>query len=106
LLILIESDTDNDIQILPTPTYKQINKEDSPIIILDNNEIFDFHKNEIDKIDQANNIMQYTQAASDDSSENDDSESEDKSSNMLWPVFQNCDQSTDQISRCCVLKSG
>ncbi|PLW54798.1 hypothetical protein PCANC_03715 [Puccinia coronata f. sp. avenae] len=106
LPILIESDTDNDIQIMPTPTYKQINKEDSPIIILDDNKIFDFHKNEIDEIDQANNIMQYTQAASDDSSENDDSESKDESSNMLWPVFQNHNKSTDQIARCRVVKSG
>ncbi|PLW22371.1 hypothetical protein PCASD_15904 [Puccinia coronata f. sp. avenae] len=104
--ILIESDTDNDIQIMPTPTYKQINKEDSPIIILDDDEIFDFHENEIDEIDQANDIMQYTQAASDDSSENDDSESEDESSNMLWPVFQNHNKSTDQIARCRVVKSG
>jgi hypothetical protein len=106
LPILIESDTNNDIQIMPTPTYKQINKEDSPIIILDNDEIFDFHENEIDEIDQANDIMQYTQAASDDSSENDDSESEDESSNMLWPVFQNHNKSTNQIARCRVVKSG
>jgi hypothetical protein len=103
-----------DIELVPTilaisdtednPASFNSGSKENPVLLSDD-EIFSFHENEIDEIDQNNEVMRFI-AALHDLPEDESLECSDQYLDLLWPVFRKFESTAENIPAKRILKSG